>query len=226
MIEAILTDIEGTTSSISFVRDVLFPYARDALPDYLARHGGEKPVAELLQKARAAGGVTDDSAEATVALLRRWIDEDRKDTSLKALQGMIWEAGYRRGDFKAHLYEDAYRKLADWHARGVPVYVYSSGSVHAQQLYFAHTDYGDLAGWFAGHFDTRTGAKQSPEAYRAIQRDIGARADTILFLSDVAAELDAAAEAGLRTLQLVREADGTAASGRHTAVASFTDIDV
>src|SRR5689334_21230294 len=133
MATRIVTDIEGTTSSISFVKDVLFPYARRALPDFVRERAGDPEVRKWLDVAAAdAGGMCQDEMLAEV--LQGWIDEDRKHPALKALQGMIWEAGYAEGEYRAHVYEDAARGLERWHAHGHPLYVYSSGSVPAQKL--------------------------------------------------------------------------------------------
>jgi len=206
VIKAIVTDIEGTTSSLSFVKDVLFPYARERMADFIGEHGDEPQVRAWLDKAREAAGGGFDDAQVTEQLVR-WIDEDRKLTPLKALQGMIWEEGYRRGDFRGHIYDDAVRRLRQWKDEGLLLYVYSSGSVQAQKLLFAHTDHGDLTTLFNGYFDTSIGAKRETQAYRAIAKSIGIDAGVILFLSDVQAELDAAREAGMHTVCLVREAE-------------------
>ena len=204
MTRAIVTDIEGTTSSLSFVKDVLFPYARRQLAGFVAAHGGEPEVRKLLDAANAeVGGGLDDAG--VVAQLERWIDEDRKITPLKALQGLIWETGYRRGDFQGHVYADAVHRLREWHAQGLRLYVYSSGSVHAQKLLFAHTAFGDLTPLFSGYFDTRIGAKREPDAYRAIVSDLQLPAGDVLFLSDIVEELDAARAAGMQTIHLVRD---------------------
>lgn len=221
-IEAIVTDIEGTTSSLSFVKDVLFPYARRHLADFVRTHGGDPEVRRLLDDVGAAAGRPLADAEAVAELLR-WMDEDRKATPLKALQGLIWEEGYRRGEFTGHVYEDAVRRLREWHERGLRLYVYSSGSVHAQQLLFGHTAYGDLTPLFSGWFDTGVGAKQDIGSYRRIAREIGLPPQAILFLSDVPAELDAAAAAGMATCWLAR--DG-AASGIsvHAAARDFDQV--
>lgn len=229
MIRAILTDIEGTTSSISFVKDVLFPYARRALPEFLRAHAAQPAVAAEIDAARREMGAPDALLEAVVAQLQQWIDQDRKITPLKALQGMIWERGYREGDYRAHIYPDAAERLRQWHGEGLALYVYSSGSVAAQKLFFAHTEAGDLLPLFSGHFDTTSGPKQSADAYRRIAAEIGLPASQILFLSDVEAELDAAAEAGLHTCWLVRPEDRNPsaqalADARHPAVRSFADI--
>ncbi|HET6602663.1 MAG TPA: acireductone synthase [Xanthomonadaceae bacterium] len=229
MTAAIVTDIEGTTSSISFVRDVLFPYSRRALPDYVRAHRGDPEVRRWLDRINMDhhGGALDD--EGLIAQLLSWIDEDRKDTALKALQGMVWRHGYRAGEFQAHVYEDAARALQRWHRRGIALYVYSSGSVTAQKLFFAHTLAGDLAGLFAGHFDTEIGAKRDPAAYQFIAARLERPATSLLFLSDTVEELDAAREAGLATVlvdrpQEHRSREGDAAHG-HRRVESFDDIE-
>ena len=167
MIRAILTDIEGTTTSISFVVDVLFPYAYERMADFVAAHGDEPEVKAQLDAVRAETGEELSDAE-VVATLRRWIDEDRKATPLKNLQGMLWEAGYHNGDFTGHVYTDAVTKLREWHKAGLKLYVYSSGSVKAQQLIFGFSDAGDLTPLFSGYFDTRIGHKREADAYRAI----------------------------------------------------------
>jgi enolase-phosphatase E1 len=208
--KAIVTDIEGTTSSISFVKDVLFPYARGALPKFVQEHGGEPDVRHWLDKVRdelgaAAGTPADDAA--VVAALQAWIDADRKHTALKALQGMIWKAGYAGNAYQAHVYPDAVAALKRWHAAGHPLYVYSSGSVDAQQLLFAHTVAGDLSPLFSGWFDTRTGGKREADSYRSILAQLGRERGDAVFLSDVVEELDAARDAGFDTVLVDRVQD-------------------
>ncbi len=207
MRKAIVTDIEGTTSSISFVKDVLFPYARKALPEFVATHGGELEVRHWLDKVRDELGEPDADDARVVATLQAWIDADRKHTALKALQGRIWEAGYGDSAFQAHIYADAATALARWHAAGHPVYVYSSGSVPAQRLLFAHTTAGDLAPLMSGWFDTRTGGKREVESYRRILEEIHRGPGGAVFLSDVVEELDAARDAGFDTVLVDRLAD-------------------
>ena len=229
MPKAILTDIEGTTSSISFVKDVLFPYARRALPGFVALRGREPAVRKWLDMvASENGGMCDDAM--VVEVLQGWIDEDRKHTALKALQGMVWADGYKGADFTAHLYPDAAEALPAWHAAGLPLYVYSSGSVPAQRLFFGHSDAGDLTGLFSGWFDTEVGGKREADSYRRIIESIGMPARDVMFLSDVVEELDAAREAGLATVLVDRREDypqprlGDATHG-HRRVESFADID-
>lgn len=223
MIQAILTDIEGTTSSISFVKDVLFPYARENLHDFVYAHADETPVRQALDDVDNAVGRLLSTEEAIEQLIA-WIDDDRKITPLKTLQGLIWEAGYRDGDFHGHIYPDAVEQLRRWQAEGIRLYVYSSGSVYAQKLLFGHTAHGDLNPLFSGHFDTLTGAKTDAASYRRIAERIGLPAASILFLSDIPAELDAARDAGMATTQLVRDTD--TAHSTHPRAAGFDEISV
>ncbi|MBW8368018.1 MAG: acireductone synthase [Arenimonas sp.] len=227
--KTILTDIEGTTSSISFVKDVLFPYARRALPAFVAAHGDEPGVRHWLdQVATELGAVCSD--DVIVEALQGWIDEDRKHTALKALQGMVWEAGYDRADFRAHIYPDAASALPAWRGAGHPIAVYSSGSVPAQKLFFGHSEAGDLRPMVSGWFDTQMGGKREAESYRRITAALGVPAAAVLFLSDVVEELDAAREAGLGTVLVDRRQDypqprlGEATHG-HRRVESFADIE-
>jgi len=210
MIRAIVTDIEGTTSSLSFVKDVLFPYAREHLGDYIQAHIDEPAVQVQLTalKHDAADELgSEPTTEQMIALLARWIDEDRKATPLKALQGLVWEQGYRNGDFFGHIYADAVEVLRRWHAQGLSLNVYSSGSAYAQKLLFAHTEYGDLTPLFDGYFDTRVGAKGEVDSYRRIAEALGIAAHEILFLSDIQSELEAAQAAGFKTWMLVRDGE-------------------
>ena len=224
----ILTDIEGTTSSISFVRDVLFPYARAKLPEFVREHGHDPEVRRWLDAVAVEnGGMCQD--EMIVETLQGWIDQDRKHTALKALQGMVWDAGYRDGDFTAPLYPDVAPALRAWHEAGHRLAVYSSGSVPAQKLLFSHTDGGDLAPLFERFFDTEVGGKREADSYRAIADALDIAPAEALFLSDVVAELDAARTAGMRTALLDRREDypeprhGEAANG-HPRFERFDQI--
>ncbi|MBI3570904.1 MAG: acireductone synthase [Gammaproteobacteria bacterium] len=204
MIKAIVTDIEGTTSSLSFVKDVLFPYSREHMARFVRAHEIEPAVHKEIEEVRRLNG-KNPSVEEVIEQLRRWIAEDKKITPLKSLQGMIWEDGYKKGDFKGHMYEDAVRHLKQWKAAGIALYVFSSGSVQAQKLLFAHTDYGDLTPLFSGYFDTNIGSKREADAYRKIADAIGFAPGDILFLSDIKEELDAARAAGMQAIWLVRD---------------------
>ncbi|TWI03619.1 enolase-phosphatase E1 [Luteimonas cucumeris] len=224
----ILTDIEGTTSSISFVKDVLFPYARNALPDFVDENRDDPDVRRWLDiVATESGGICTDAV--IVETLQGWIDQDRKHTALKALQGMIWQDGYLNADFTAPVYPDAARMLKQWHADGHALAVYSSGSVAAQKLLFGHTDAGDLIPLFSAFFDTEVGHKRDAASYRTIAARLGRPAAEIVFLSDVVEELDAARDAGLRTVLVDRREDypqprlGEATNG-HGRVEDFSGI--
>lgn len=205
MIRAILTDIEGTTTSLSFVKDVLFPYADQHMQAFVTGHRQDGQVAKLVDDVRYEVGKPTLSLADVIAQLRQWIAEDKKITPLKAMQGLMWEEGYRKGDFTGHVYEDAVRNLQRWYEDGLQLYVYSSGSVYAQKLLFGYSDAGDLTPLFSDYFDTKIGHKREVEAYRRIVETIGMPADEILFLSDIREELDAAQQAGLKTCCLVRE---------------------
>ena len=227
--QTILTDIEGTTSSISFVKDVLFPYARKALPGFGAAHGREPEVRRWLDAvASEIGGACQD--DLVVETLQGWIDADRKHTALKALQGMVWKDGYGRADFRAHIYPDAAEALRRWHAAGHALSVYSSGSVPAQKLFFGNSAAGDLQPLFSHWFDTEVGGKRDAGSYRRIVAALGVPAADVLFLSDVVEELDAAREAGLGTVLVDRREDYPqprlgADTGGHRRVEAFDAID-
>lgn len=215
----ILTDIEGTTSAIAFVKETLFPFAAAELDAFLDAHGAEPEVASIMAEVAAAA-----PGEAPRAALRRWMAEDAKVTPLKALQGLIWQAGYADGRLKGHLWPDVAPCLRAWAQAGVRLAVYSSGSVGAQKLLFGHSVAGDLTGLFTGFFDTKVGGKRDVASYAAIAATLGLPPGDILFLSDVAEELDAAKAAGLRTCQLVRREDGTHPSGRHPEATDFPAV--
>lgn len=223
MIKAIVTDIEGTTSSLSFVKDVLFPYARAHIADFVRHHAHNAAVKSLLEEVCQIVGQKLNT-EQIITQLIDWIDQDKKVTPLKSLQGLIWEAGYQQGDFKGHIYEDAANQLKDWHSQGLALYVYSSGSVHAQKLLFAHTEFGDLTSLFSGYFDTHIGGKKEVASYQKIAEQIGLPATQILFLSDIVEELNAAKTAGFVTIQLLRDTPMNS-SVIHTQVASFDKIE-
>jgi enolase-phosphatase E1 len=222
VVKAILIDIEGTTSSISFVHEVLFPFAKRELPTFIRENEEQPNVWEQLNAVRAQDPAADD-VDSIIATLMGWIEEDKKATPLKALQGMIWEAGYQSGELKGHLYKDAHQMMIRWKSQGIPLYIFSSGSIYAQKLLFGHSCFGDLNPLFSGNFDTTTGSKKEATSYLAIAGRMDFNATEILFLSDVGAELDAAKEAGMKTVQLVRDDSIVPAEG-HKQVKSFDEI--
>lgn len=222
-IRAIVTDIEGTTSSIDFVHQTLFPYARKHLRSWLSAHGQEGEIQQLIAEVAEQEGLSALTLEQAAEVLERWIDEDKKHTPLKALQGKIWKQGYLAGALKGHVYDDTPDALRRWHGQGIALYVYSSGSVEAQKLIFGHSNFGDLTPLFSGYFDTRVGAKREISAYRSIAKQINVPADQILFLSDVGAELDAARAAGMQTIQLIRD-DSAVPAPSHRRENNFVEI--
>ena len=221
-IKAIITDIEGTTGSIDFVHQVLFPYAKQHLPEFIRRNSQQPEVAEQLDATRREMGQSDADLEQVIAQLLQWIAEDKKATPLKALQGLVWEAGYTCGDYTGHVYPDAHQALQQWQQTGLALYIYSSGSVYAQKLLFGYSDFGDLTPWFSGYFDTQVGGKREQSSYQRIRSEIGLPAEQLLFLSDVVEELDAAKAAGLQTVQLVRS-EGMV-TGDHPQVDGFDKV--
>jgi enolase-phosphatase E1 len=231
---AILTDVEGTTTSIAFVYDVLFPYAAARLETTCAQSDPGPDLAAALARLREehAAEMTEAAAAADPpppfgdgAPYARWLmARDRKSTGLKALQGLIWEDGYARGEIRGHVYPDVPPALAAWRQAGRRLRIFSSGSVRAQKLLFGHTEYGDLTPHFEGFHDTETGPKQEAVSYTAIAADFALPPAEILFLSDVVAELDAAARAGLRTGLLVRPGNRPAEAGEHPIYKNFSEI--
>jgi enolase-phosphatase E1 len=220
-VRAVLTDIEGTTTSLAFVKEELFPYARRHLPEYVRSHAAE--IADIAAEISATAGAEGLSTQETIDILLRWMDEDRKLTPLKRLQGMIWRSGYESGRLHAHVYQDAVHALRKWHAGGLKLYVYSSGSVEAQRLLFSHTSHGDLTPLFLGYFDTTTGSKLETSSYRQIARSLSLAAREVVFISDHAGETQAAAAGGMLTVLMAREqaSDTTGLTAR-----SFDDIDL
>ena len=223
-VKAILADVEGTTSSIGFVHNVLFPYAARRLPDFVREHGDDPAVARLLHDVREEAGEPEADAGRVAQILLTWIAEDRKATPLKALQGLVWEQGYLVGELKGHVYGDTAPAFRRWRESGANIYIYSSGSVKAQQLLFKHSEAGDLTALIAGYFDTTVGHKREAGSYREIADRIGLPAGAILFLSDVTEELDAAASAGMNTLQLAR--DEPVRAGKHPLARDFTEVTI
>jgi enolase-phosphatase E1 len=229
-VQGVLLDIEGTTTPIAFVHDVLFPYARERLDDAIARASAEPAIAEALARlwvewGAEARGTADLPPFGSGAPYARWlIDHDRKSTGLKALQGLIWAGGYRDGSLRAPVYPDVPEALRRWRARAVPVRIFSSGSVLAQQLLFAHTDRGDLTGLIDGWHDMTTGAKRDPESYRRIAAAFPLPAPNVLFLSDVTDELDAAAAAGMQAALCARPGNAAVARPAHPVVQSLLEL--
>lgn len=219
----ILTDIEGTISSISFVKKVLFPYARINLPEYLKNHFQDNEIQKIYNETQrlCEKKLNFDDFLNT---LTTWIDEDKKATPLKTLQGYIWEDGFKNNVFKSHFYPDAIDKIKLWSNEGFPIFVYSSGSIFAQKLFFSYTEQGNLLSLFSGHFDTTIGSKKDPASYAKIAEITGYKPEGILFLSDITEELDAASATGLKTVLINRE--GVKNLGNHAEFSDFNNIDL
>jgi enolase-phosphatase E1 len=227
----IVLDVEGTTSSISFVYDVLFAFAKERVADFLAAGRHDPAVRAAAGALAAEAGVADPDLDAPAGLARvalaavSMIDRDVKSTPLKALQGMLWRGGFESGALVSHVFDDVPAALAQWADGGLDVRIYSSGSIEAQRLFFAHTAHGDLTRHLRGHYDTTTGPKREAASYRAIAADMGLAPREILFVSDVGAELDAARQAGMATALAVRP--GNRDPGgllEHEPLESFAEI--
>ena len=223
MISAILTDIEGTTSPLSFVREVLVPYTRQRMKAFIREHGDDPTVSKLLEDVRRNLGRDLDDEQFAEQLLR-WIEEERKLSALKTLQAMIWENGYRRDQFKGRVYEDAARNLRQWKERGLRVYGFSAGTVYAQKMLLSHSQYGDLSALFDDFFDTNVGAKDDPTAYQSIATSIQRSPSEVLCISDSREELDAARQVGMYTVWVVREG-ALDPEATHRQVESFDAIE-
>ena len=242
-VRGLLLDIEGTTSSLAYVRDVMFPFVRRELDQFLATQGDTPAVRETLLAlaaeaghasleawrlaAAAPGRPTPAAAHLVAEEVGRLMNRDVKSSGLKRLQGQVWAAGFASGELRGHVYDDVAPALAAWHAVGIDVRIYSSGSVQAQQLYFGHSTHGDLRGWLGGYYDTSVGSKLEAESYRTIAGLWPLPVTALLFCSDVVAELDAARAAGLRTTLVVRPGNPAVAPGHgHPVITSFAEIDV
>ena len=226
MIKAILTDIEGTTTSIRFVTDILFPFSRTALPTFIHQNINDPFLAIILDEVRTAENNPNLSIQEITPLLLSWIDQDKKITPLNTLQGKIWQTGYESHAIKGHLYQDAYQHLTKWHQNKIPLYVYSSGSVDAQKLLFKYSEYGDLTPLFSGFFDTKIGHKREALSYQAISEHLHIAPHSMLFLSDIVEELDAAKAAGFLTylVQRTEEAQKKTPCLNHPIAAHFGEI--
>lgn len=222
-IKFILTDIEGTTTSVSFVYDVLFPYFREHVAELFSISSIE--VANAFHDARLLHeqetGISGLDDAALLDLIFSWSLDDRKVTPLKTLQGILWKNAYESGDIQAHVYDDVPLALSKWSTAGIQLAVFSSGSIAAQKLLFKYTNQGDLSSFFSAYFDTTSGSKSDAGTYSIIAEKLGCEPKEILFLSDIQKELVAATTAGFDTIQLVRP--GNFATW-HRAVNDFSQI--
>ncbi len=234
----LLLDIEGTTTSISFVYDVLFPYARAQLDRYVRESWKDPALQEDVADLRVArrqdleaGLQPPDWADdgevgpgSAVAYLKWLMDQDRKSTPLKSIQGKILKSGYQKGELKAHVFPDVAPAFRRWKQKGRRISIFSSGSVLAQKLLFGHTEEGDLKPFLSAYFDTRTGPKMEAASYGEIVRQIERRAQSVLFVSDFVAELDAARQAGLKTRLCLRPGNKPQPPSDHAIIRDFDEI--
>ncbi|WP_424217112.1 acireductone synthase (plasmid) [Streptomyces sp. BI20] len=228
-VDAVVLDIEGTTSATGFVVDVLYPYSRARFGALLAERGEEPEVARAIRQVREEIGEPAADVARVEEALHAWLDEDRKATALKTLQGVLWSEGFARGDLVSHFYPDVLPALRRWHAAGIALHVYSSGSAAAQRAWFAHTPEGDLLPLVGGLYDTENaGPKQEPASYRRIAAATGVPAGRILFLSDRPGELDAARAAGWRTVGVRRPGEPyyEQGVGDHPEAGAFDAIEI
>ncbi len=219
-------DIEGTTTSIDFVHKVLFPYASRHLGDFVRKNQDDPEVKAALKEVENTlieeeGGITL-GVEDCITKLLDWIEQDRKHPALKTLQGLLWKKGYETGKYKGHLYDDVIPHWEKWQEAGLQLGIYSSGSVAAQKLLFGYSEAGDVTPYLSAYFDTKVGHKKEVHSYQKISEQLDLDPEQVLFLSDVGQELDAAKQAGMQTVQLVRP--GTKAVENHQVVRDFSEI--
>ena len=235
----VLLDIEGTTCPVSFVAEVLFPYARERISGFLRTHGNEPEITQLIRDVEQAwsADTTPEAVEMRQAMhqasqleavghyLQLLIDRDIKLSALKDLQGRIWEAGYHKGDLIAPLFADVPAALQRWQQQGLVLAVYSSGSIPAQKLLYGHSQAGDLRPLFSHWFDTRTGPKKNAESYKKIIAELQAPADQVLFISDCIDELNAASETGMAVLFSDRGENPSHDCGRFERISNYSQFD-
>jgi enolase-phosphatase E1 len=223
MVRGILLDIEGTTTPITFVYDVLFPYARSHAAEYLAQADLSDLKIEHEEDVRR-GNQPPPWSQGSEAYVRWLMDQDRKSTALKRIQGEIWSKGYRRGEIAGEVFPDVPLALRRWHKAGLDVRIFSSGSVLAQRVLFSSTKDGDLTRLLNGFFDTTTGPKTAPHSYRKIADAFGLAVSEIVFVSDVTRELDAAAAAGMQTRLCIRQGNYPQPPNQHRTITTLLDV--
>jgi len=223
--KVILLDIEGTIAPISYVKKVLFPYSKEKLESYLKENIDKPEIKEIIEEVKKIVG-KDLTLEEVINILKRWIDEDQKITPLKDLQGYIWKEGFENGELKAPIYEDAMNKIKEWKDKGYKIYIYSSGSVNAQKLFFSHTNYGNILNYFDGHFDTKIGNKKEKTSYLKIAETLGVSPKDIIFLSDDEKEIESAIKTGINAIKVSREGDKPFISNYpYKQIRSFDELD-
>lgn len=236
VVNCVLLDVEGTTSSVSYVYDILFPFARQALLPYLQVHWREPATVEAIDRLACDLGYSngadwlhdlDDESSRRERVgheLMRLMDCDVKSTGLKQLQGLVWAVGYGQGLLKSHVYNDVAPAFERWQRAGIDMRIYSSGSIAAQQVFFANTECGALSKYLSGHYDTTTGPKKEAESYTKIAADMNLACSEILFLSDVLAELNAAHSAGMQVALVIRPGNSPVPEHDFVAIENFDEL--
>lgn len=228
MTQAILLDIEGTTTPIDFVHRTLFPFAKQHISQFVVENFDTltAEIAQLSLEHSTDSSYTlplkSDDPDSASEYLKHLIDSDRKSTPLKSIQGKIWQAGYESGELRSVVFEDVPKAFERWTAQGKTIAIFSSGSVLAQKLIFRYSDHGDLSQYISAYFDTTTGPKREAESYRKIVAKLGSSPNEMLFVSDILEELEAAKEAGLGTVLSIR--NGNTPLQRSTDIGSVTDF--
>lgn len=228
-LQAVVLDIEGTTSSTGFVHETLYPYSADRFATWIAAHADDADVSAQVDAVRELAGEPDADLDRVVWWLHHWLSRDEKITPLKAFQGWIWAEGFAAGDLVSHFFDDSIPAMRRWHDAGIVLYIFSSGSVSAQKAWFGNTPDGNLLPLLSDHFDTEnTGPKRQASSYEAITASIGVAPSETVFLSDLVAELDAAREAGWHTVGVRRVGDQyyDQGVGDHLAIHSFDELDL
>jgi len=223
-IRAILLDIEGTIAPLSYVHDVLFPYARAKIPDFVRANWDNAKVRSSAAQLAADAFVDKFDEEGLVRHLFELMDRDVKATGLKVIQGLIWQRGYTAGELRSLLFPDVPPALRRWRERGLILAVYSSGSIAAQRVFLACSEFGDLTPLFSAYFDTTTGPKKSADSYRAIAEHLRFAPQHIAFISDIPDELAAANDAGMVSLLAVRPGNAEVTTSAHPRITSFDEV--
>jgi enolase-phosphatase E1 len=217
-IQAILCDIEGTTSSLSFVHDVLFPLSYDRMEDFIKQNWNSDSIRKESEQIKL------EDPDEVIKILRSWIREDRKEGALKSIQGKIWKDGFESGKIRGHVYQDVPENFRKWRDSGIKICIFSSGSIEAQKLLFKYSEAGDLSIFISSYFDTTSGPKRDTASYKKIASELSLPTANILFLSDVQSELDAARNAGMQTTQLLREIATPKNFSGHPIVNTFNEL--
>jgi len=230
--KAYLLDIEGTTTPIDFVHEILFPYAKERVVHFVkanfdalrpeivqlaAEHGSDRLYTSTLETA---------SPESVAAYLAHLIDIDRKSTPLKSIQGKIWQAGYEAGEIRSQIFDDVPVAFEKWKDAGRTIAIYSSGSVLAQKDLFKYTDHGDLTPFISNYFDTTVGHKRDPNSYTVIARELGFAPSEVNFVSDIPEELDAAMKAGMHGVLSIRPGNAPVAdANRYSTIEKLAELE-